>query len=125
MAYMRHEKVDLVSLLVRRRLSSACQKARGRETSVKETWKEKGLKTSGREDAWHWAGEKRREGAAGKAPVATREMPRGTGTGCGIEWSMPARQHGVRPVMETRTRHCFERNEWCESEQTRRGGACV
>ena len=85
MAYMRHEKVDLVSLLVRRRLSSACQKARGRETSVKE----KGLKTSGREDAWHWAGEKRREGAAGKAPVATREMPRGTGTGCGIEWSMP------------------------------------
>ena len=43
MAYMRHEKVDLVSLLVRRRLSSACQKARGRETSVKE----KGLKTSG------------------------------------------------------------------------------
>ena len=33
--------------------------------------------------------EKRREGAAGEAPVATREMPRGTGTGCGIEWSMP------------------------------------
>ena len=33
--------------------------------------------------------DKRREGAAGEAPVATREMPRGTGTGCGIEWSMP------------------------------------
>ena len=38
---------------------------------------------------WHWAGEKRREGAAEEAPVAACEMRRGTGDGM-ASWSMQA-----------------------------------
>ena len=59
-----------------------------------------------------------------EAPVAVRRCAAWHGRREGIVVDAGG-QHGVRPVME-RTRHCFERNEWCESELvTRRGGACV
>ena len=40
----------------------------------------KRLKTSGREDAWHWAGEKKRRCGPGSAGSGA-EMRRGTGDG--------------------------------------------
>ena len=79
---------------------------------------EKGLKPSGREDACGIGREKKEEKVRPRreAPVAACEMRRGTTWHGGRDGIVvdAGGQHGVRPVMETRTRHCFERNEWCE-----------